>query len=70
LDEKAEERSLRSDSITPPQEPNAGNDVCAVFTIGVRPPGGSGFAGLSRRTSISPAVAELWRADIKTTRTL
>src|SRR5262252_3882758 len=39
--------------------PNAGNDVCAVFTIGVRPPRGYGFAGLSRRISISPAVAGL-----------
>jgi hypothetical protein len=70
LGKKAEERRLRSDSIKPPQGPNAGNDVCAVFTIGVRPPRGYGFADLSRRTSISPAVAELWRADIKTARTL
>jgi hypothetical protein len=66
LGEKAEERRLRSNSITPPLGPNAGNDVCAVFTIGVRPPSGYGFAGLSRRTSIS----RLWRADIEPTRTL
>jgi hypothetical protein len=60
----AESELALSFSMNAAEWTSAGNDVCAVFIIGARPLRGCGFAGLSRRTSISSAAVGLWRADV------
>jgi hypothetical protein len=56
-------------SITAAGKPIAGNDVCADFIIGVRPPRSREIAAFSWRISIIPA-AVLWPTDIGITGTI